>query len=352
MDALKSSLSPRRIALIIVGIIAILGGIAIFTDSTKILRVLQEARWERIPFALAFMVLSYFLTSYSFARVNRLLGIPIETGALAKIGFTTTALNHLLTTGGLAGYSLRYLMMRGRGVKMKDVLTTSVLHFYLTSLIMLGLLPVGLVYLILNSPIEPKTSILLGVVTFLAILMFCVASGLVFKPGMRKPILNLVSKFSKSVLKRDPDHHLDQFDESFTRGVEELRKQPKKMTGIMGMISGDWIASAIALWFCFDAFGPPVNAGDLMAGFVIGIIAGVMSLMPGGMGIMEGSMAGTFTLLGTSFEQAILASVLFRVVYYIFPYLISLLWTWRLLIQIEDQEGSEQKEVEHANFNP
>jgi uncharacterized protein (TIRG00374 family) len=349
MEVLRNSISRKRLALIIVGIIAILGGIAIFTDRNEILRVLNEANWEQLPLAFAFMILSYFLASYSFARVNQMLGIPLNTRALTQIGFTTTTINHLLTTGGLAGYSLRYLLMRDRGVRMKDILTTSVLHFYLTSLIMMGMLPVGLLYLILNSAIKCEFSLLIGVVTLLSILMFFTASGLVLRPSMRKPILNSVSRISRGVFRQDIDTQLNQFEINFTRGVSELRSQPHRMAWILAMIVGDWLSSAITLWFCFDALGPPVSPGDLMAGFVISIVAGVMSLIPGGLGVQEGSMAGIFSLLGTSFEQAILASILFRVVYYIFPYLISLLLIWRLLRQIDEEEVSDLKEVEYAN---
>jgi uncharacterized protein (TIRG00374 family) len=344
-------MSRKRIALIILGIIAIIGGTVIFTDGKEILRVLEEASWEKVPFVLVFVSLSYFLTSYSFARVNRLLGIPIDTPALTQIGFTTTAINHLLTTGGLAGYSLRYLLMRRRGVRMKEVMTTSVLHFYLTSLIMLGMLPIGLVMLLMNSSIGLQTSIIVTAIAVLVLLLFSIATGLVFKPAMRRPILRFVSKIARSLLKQDLDSQLRQFDTSFTHGVEALRRQPQKMSMIVGMIFGDWLASAIALWFCFDALGPSVHPADLIAGFVIGVVAGVISMIPGGLGIQEGSMAGIFSLLGTSFEQAILASILFRVVYYILPYLISLFWSWRLLNPIEDSEAPIEEEVKNANSN-
>jgi uncharacterized membrane protein YbhN (UPF0104 family) len=74
-------------------------------------------------------------------------------------------------------------------------------------------------------------------------------------------------------------------------------------------------------------------------------------MIPGGLGIQEGSMAGIFSLLGTPFEQAILASILFRVIYYIFPYLISLFLSWRLLNPLEDPEHPNDQEVKHANSN-
>jgi uncharacterized membrane protein YbhN (UPF0104 family) len=42
-------------------------------------------------------------------------------------------------------------------------------------------------------------------------------------------------------------------------------------------------------------------------------------------------MAGIFALLGVSFEQAVLAAILFRVLFFILPYLFSLGFYWRLL---------------------
>jgi uncharacterized membrane protein YbhN (UPF0104 family) len=42
-------------------------------------------------------------------------------------------------------------------------------------------------------------------------------------------------------------------------------------------------------------------------------------------------MAGVFKLMGVSYEQAVLASILFRVIYYLLPYFFSLLFYRRLL---------------------
>ncbi|MEJ2551026.1 MAG: flippase-like domain-containing protein [Anaerolineales bacterium] len=338
MQVIRSSLSLKNIALLILGLLTIFGGIAIFSDGNKILQVLQQAHWGWLPIAVIFMVLSYFLTSYSFARVNRMLGIPINTRRLTEIGFTTTALNHLFTTGGLAGNSLRYLLMKGPGVGIKDVITTSVIHFYLTSLIMLGMLPLGLIYFILHASVPPGTAIIISIVTFLAVTFFVVGSILFFVPEKRKPIMRAISRLTHRIFKKDVEAEIDQINNSFTRGVSELRSQPQKTFRILGLIFGDWLMSAAALWFCFYALGYLLNFGDLIAGFVIGIVSGVLSMIPGGLGIQEGSMAGIFTLLGSTFEQAILASILFRVVYYILPYIVSLVLTYWLLHTKEDRE--------------
>jgi uncharacterized protein (TIRG00374 family) len=99
----------------------------------------------------------------------------------------------------------------------------------------------------------------------------------------------------------------------------------------MALIVIDWAFSAAALWFSFYALGVTLLPGELVAGFVIGTVAGVVSMIPGGLGVREGSTAGVFSLLGIALEPALLASVLYRVVYFMVPYAVSLGFYWRLL---------------------
>jgi uncharacterized protein (TIRG00374 family) len=58
-------------------------------------------------------------------------------------------------------------------------------------------------------------------------------------------------------------------------------------------------------------------------GFAIGILFSIVSLAPGGLGIMEGSMTTIFHSLGTPLEQTVVAVLLFRVAYYAVPFLVS-----------------------------
>ena len=63
----------------------------------------------------------------------------------------------------------------------------------------------------------------------------------------------------------------------------------------------------------------------------VGVALGVMSMVPGGLGVQEGSMAGTYHLLGVPLEEAVLVSVLFRLVYYVIPFLVSLAFYRRIM---------------------
>jgi hypothetical protein len=95
-------------------------------------------------------------------------------------------MNHVLTTGGVAGYSVRYLLMHKHGVSLKNVLTASVLHFYITSLDMLTMLPVGFLYLLLNAELPAGVAAFIGLMTGLMGIVAVVATGLIFLEPWRR----------------------------------------------------------------------------------------------------------------------------------------------------------------------
>ena len=69
----------------------------------------------------------------------------------------------------------------------------------------------------------------------------------------------------------------------------------------------------------------------VVTGFAIRMAVGVMSMGPGRVGIHEGTIAGTYHLLGTPLEEAVVVSILFRVVFQLIPLALSLSLSWRML---------------------
>jgi uncharacterized protein (TIRG00374 family) len=327
----RISINRKRFVPAIVVLIVLIGILFIIIDRNEILKVLGQANWQPLPYALLTTLVSYSCISISFAQVSKLIGIPMHPVNLIEVGFVTTVLNHVVTSGGAAGYSVRYMLMNKFGVGMRDVLASSVLHFYLTSLIMIVMLPIGLIYLILNTTISQSTSIFLMVLASVILLAAIFATSMVFLGSMRRRILSTIEKAARKFIHQDIKAPLARFDATMIEGIQAIRQYPLALVIILLLVVVDWATSAMTLWFCFDAFGNNLSLGELISGFVIGISAGVISMIPGGLGVQEGSMAGIFALLGFSFERAVLASFLFRVVYFIFPYFISFGFYWRIL---------------------
>jgi uncharacterized protein (TIRG00374 family) len=344
-----TNLIHRRIVPILIIVIVLLGVVFLILDWSDIQKVLAQASWKPLPFAILTTLISYLCISYSFGRVSKLLGIQMRLRDLTSVGFVTTVLNHVLTSGGAAGYSVRYMLMNRHGVSMKDVFSASILHYYLTSLVMITMLPVGITYLILHASINHTTSFLLAMIALLILMAAIFATSLIFQGTFRRKVLSFLIRTAHRIFHRDIQETLERFDTTMTRSVKDIRDQPRSLIAIMALISFDWVASAITLWFCFRALNTTVSPGELISGFVIGIMAGVISLIPGGLGIQEGSMAGIFSLLGISFQNAVLASILFRAVYFMTPYAISLIFYWQLLHSKKGNPAIDNIEVEHAH---
>lgn len=333
--------SRQRLIAGIAILFALVGVLVVALDWREIVKVLREANWRLLPVALVFTALSYLCMSFGFAVVNRAMGIRMRRRDLTEIGFVSTVINHVLSAGGAAGYSLRILAIRKHGYAINDIVAASVLHFYFTSLGMLALLPVGAGFIYFNHRLSKGATTGVGIATLVLMAVFLLATLIVFWRPLRLRILRTAGSAVQSVAKRDVTPALDEFDANVHRGVTALRRQPAELALLIVLVMLDWSFSIAALWACFDALGDPIKLGVLVAGFAIGMTAGVLSMVPGGLGIQEGSMAGIYALLGIPFQQAVLASILFRVIYYFAPYLFSLSLYHRLLRQVEGMSSSE-----------
>jgi uncharacterized protein (TIRG00374 family) len=337
----------KRWVPILVVLVALIGLVVIVADWDRIRTALSQARWEPLPFALAATLISYTCTSYSFARVSRLLGVEMSTKDLVIVGFVSSVLNHLVLSGGAAGYSVRFMLMNRDGVSMREVVAISILHFLLTGLWMVAMLPVGLAYLSANASLGRPTAMLLVASALLVSLGTLLATGLAFWGKMRRRAIRLLVKMARILVHRDIEEPLARFDATMTLGVQAMRNDPGSMLTIGSLIVVDWVFSATTLWFCFRAFDVTLSPGQLVSGFVIGTVAGVASLFPGGLGVQEVSITGTLALLGIPLEKAVVAAVLYRVVYSIIPYLVSLGF-YRLVLHQADK-GQITQEAEYEN---
>jgi uncharacterized protein (TIRG00374 family) len=330
---------------VLIVVVALIGLIFIVLDWRQIRDALMQASWTPIPYALAATAVSYTCISLNFALLSKLMGVNMRWRDLSVVGFVSIVLNHLISGGGAAGYSVRFMLMHRHGVSMREVVTISILHFLLTSLIMIVTLPVGLLYLGLNASLGQATMILLGIAALLLIVATLFALGLVFWGSMRAKVLGGLVKGTSVLFHRDVRESMERFEATVALGIQAMREHPFSMIVVMVLIVTDWAFSLMALWFCFRAFEITLLLGQAISGFVIGTVAGVASLFPGGLGIQEASMAGIFALFGISFEKAVLASILYRAVYSIAPYLVSL----GLYRQILRRHRSSAQEVDHED---
>ena len=102
---------------------------------------------------------------------------------------------------------------------------------------------------------------------------------------------------------------------------------PLVLSSLLGVIS--WLADGAALVVILMGLGYPLTwalVGTLLLVFAFAMLMGILSAFPGGVGVMEVSMAALLTLfLGYKPEVAAAATILFRMATFWFGFLIGLL---------------------------
>jgi len=330
-NGMKLKLNMQRITIIMV-ILFIASCITIMVlDWQDMRHIIGQANWLLILPALLFTAASYTCLSYSLAAVFHTFGIKLPTKDIIEIGFVSNVINYLLNVGGVTGVSLQFLLFKKRGVATEDILAPSLFHLYFNGLMLIALFPIGLFSVLFSQHLSRTASLGLGIADGILTLLLILATVVVFVASFRAVILRGLNRLVQWITRRNINKALQDFDTAMNRGVTAISRRPGTLALLVALMVGDWASTITALWFCFYALGNPVGLGVLLPGFSLGITAGFVSLVPGGLGVQEGSMAGIYALLGVPIGIAIVAAVLFRIVYYFIPFLASLGFYRRLL---------------------
>lgn len=293
-------------------------------DARKAMHILGHASWSWVPLILLCTTASYFCLSAGFSTINRIFGIRLRQRDQMEIGFVAFALNNVASVGGLAGYSLRLFLLRRRGMVAGDIVSASLVHSYFNHLAMMSLLPVGLAYLLVNHPLGRTRTFEMSLATAVAFGLLACTTILLWRDATRARVVRILGGAGRKVLRRDVEPALHEFDVTLGRGLAAIRARPSALLVPLLFVAADWALSIVALGACFEALRAPLHPGVLVTGFAIGVTAGFLSMLPGGIGVQEGSMAGVFVLLGVDYERAVLSAMLFRVLYYVVPFAVSL----------------------------
>ena len=305
----------RKIIFISVIVFVLLAVLVVFLDWNQIHQIIGKAQWQWTFVALLFTVISYFCLSFGYVLVNRVFGIGIGWWELFEVGIVSSTLNNILGFAGAAGHSLRVQLVKGKGIDAGEVLAASIFHSYLNNVMLLLMLALGLLTLLFSHIVYGGSAVGLGLISAILVVSLIVSTAIIFIPWVKSRLLHFIKTVWHFFTHRDITPFLTDFDHALTRGLVTLKGRPWELTLLLGMMAGEWAFQAMALWFCFGALGNAPTLGVLLSGFGIGLSAGNLSFIPGGLGVQEASMAGIYALLGMSFAQAVLVAILFRVVY-------------------------------------
>lgn len=246
-----------------------------------------------------------------------------------NISLISTVANYALHAAGLSGLAVKIYLMLKKNIPPPHTLSISIVHGFFTVAIAKFFIVVGIVVFFGHYHIETArkgsfqlTIALLGAGLFLTLVwvgLFIISRTV--RHFTWKILMYLYVPLSRKVqwLARRKDNleaAFASFDESVTLIVQDSRRLIQASLWAIA----DWALMFECLRTSFLAVNSHVSFDVLVIGFCVSLFISSVSIIPGGVGLMEGSMVSVFYYFGVEYEKSLIAVMLYRIFYYFLPF--------------------------------
>jgi uncharacterized protein (TIRG00374 family) len=331
MNKTISKKNLRQIVLIILFLGFTLLIVTRFTSVSNLVQTLSQGSWPWVLAGVIIHVIYFIFYAVLYQRGFATVDINTQTTPLIPVMFATMFINAVVPTAGVAGNAL----FINHIVKRNQSGARGVVGLFLVLLADLGTMVPFLLFGLfqlqklgdLNAYATLSGS---AYVIYIAILVAALVLS-AQRPSLLRSILGKLRQAVNrigSLFKRPEmldENWASRNTEELRLGANSIRKNPKQLTLTLLWAIFLHIVNLVGLYAFFVAFNQPINLGGLVAGFSLGIVFFVISIIPQGIGAVEGIMALVYTSLGVPATKAIAIALVFRGVNYWLPVLVGLI---------------------------
>ncbi|MBP7807067.1 flippase-like domain-containing protein [Candidatus Saccharibacteria bacterium] len=274
------------------------------------------------------LILMFFTQALSYGSYTRMyrhlfgiLGHNIPFKRMLRINIELNFVNSVFPSGGVSGFSYFGLRMKSEGVSTGQSTLVQLMRFILIFVSFQVLLFAGLLILALGGQASNLVILIAG---SLATLLFVGTLGMMFIVGSKKRInsfftyiTRFVNRLIHLVRKNNPETiSIARVEKLFTELHENymlIKKNPHflKWPLVHALMAN--IAEITTIYVVYVAFGQWVNPGAVIIAYAIANFAGLVSVLPGGVGIYEGLMTAVLATAGVPAGVSIPVTIMYRI---------------------------------------
>jgi uncharacterized protein (TIRG00374 family) len=265
-------------------------------------------------YATGGMVFSYLRSKGDLKELSQL--------KMARISLELNFVNHILPSGGAAGFSYLSWVLGRFGVRPGRSTMAQLVRFALTFISFILLLIISMIILVIDHQVTRQT-ILISIV--LVLLAVGGTLGLIYIIGSQKRL----ERFSHWLTKKTntfvawvtrgrkqkllKDETIPEFFTDLHQDFLSIRRDKRVLTRPFIWAIAANVADVALLWIAFWALGYTLNPAVLFVAFGVASIASAVSVTPGGAGIYEAVMIAFLASASVPANVAIAGTLLARV---------------------------------------
>ena len=323
----KSIKSYLKYALIF---IVIIGLLLAFSKLNKLKKEFLRMDFWYFGVSVLFAFIVYILEGFFLLVSLRAFGERLPVFTSIKDSLLINSLGYLVSLGGLTPFATQVYILDYNNISPRKATLTRILQVVLFNILFNILVIVGFLYIVFTKQ-EIGFSMISMTIAMLTFFIISLTAYLTvfwrkFRNFSMTILISGINKFIRIFSKKKQIHtnKIEKYIDDFHEGFKNLLSRPWLAIIITLITITDWFLWVGVMFFTFKAVHYTINIGVLLIGFAVGQTVAIISMIPGGAGTMEGSMALIFSAFGIQFETALSAVLLYRVSFYIIPFLVSL----------------------------
>jgi uncharacterized protein (TIRG00374 family) len=247
-----------------------------------------------------------------------------------KCSFVINAIGYLVSFGGITQFTTQIHILDYIGIGAKKSTLVRILQVIFFGIFFDIILLSTFIVMVSDKTFSKSLTLPVYAITIITILLITTFYCSVILPRFRKTaVKTFFAVFTRlrkllSRKKQPKEIKANEFLDEFLHGIAMVAKNPVFMLKLIAITVIDYAALMSVMYVSFRAMGYVINPWYLIMGVTIGHVIGTVSMIPGGLGIMEGSLALIYTALGVSVEVVFGAVLLYRMAFNVVPFLFSI----------------------------
>ena len=270
---------------------------------------------------LSYSAVAHMYYSY-FSSTNKLFQLKLK--EMYKIALELNFVNSAFPSGGVSGFSYLSLRLKPFGISVASSTLGQAVRFLLTFVSFLLILGLGLLLLAIGNQVSNLVILFSGSIFFLTISGLFMGLYIISNESRIKSFVAFLPRSVNYLMRCLPGRKHKRDFINITRIEAVLSELHTDYLGISKNISclkAPFIYALltnlfelITIYIVYIAFGQLVNPGAIILAYAIANFAGLVAILPGGIGIYESLMVAVLTATGVEQGLAISATLVYRVI--------------------------------------
>ncbi len=315
-------MSTKRVLLLVAITALVIFGYTFRADLVEAVEVMRSVHWGWLLLLIPIMATNFLAHALFFRSALRAIGVtPPPLRRLFGLALAVAFTNVIAPSAGAAGVSLMATTLRKDGVKAGQSTFIQLARYAAVYASYTLLLVVALLALLIGEGATIASIVLVSALVLNILIVTGVGVYLVYDRRAFRWLFSTLQRLVDWVARKFRGgrdlvgvERIERVTDDFFSGVKQIVKDRSYFKQpFWWSLSGN-IIEVTSLFVVFIALDFVVNPGAVIVAFAVASGAGILTLIPGDVGIYELAMVATFSLAGVPLAVGISATILFRVI--------------------------------------